>query len=286
MFASICRTNDGSHSIGSTDAAVICTTGARDTITSALLIVLGKRVCLDVAQVVRWKTTSTSKVEPCVCYAASFSVKFVRYGFYGDVITESEKYRSYKAEVVYLEVESEKYSSTPDGGRMFGNVWSLNPKNSERIICRANCNVCNTKPVYSSTRSPPATPYMSQQGTRWLKSKGRFLSVLAALMSNRNERAPDGLVADAHLSDGFLHLLLIKDCPHALYLWHLMQLARKGGNPLNFDSVEHYETTAFTFTSFGHEGVWNLDGELFPAQKLPVQVFRGLVCLFASGPEV
>lgn len=49
------------------------TTGARDPITSALHIVLGKSVCLDIAQVVRWRTTSTSKVEPCVRYAASFA---------------------------------------------------------------------------------------------------------------------------------------------------------------------------------------------------------------------
>ncbi|PPS07477.1 hypothetical protein GOBAR_AA13177 [Gossypium barbadense] len=311
------RTNDGSHiedqienplpnqrlrlgiiPAGSTDAIVICTTGARDPITSALHIVLGKKLCLDVAQVVRWKTTSTSKIEPRVRYAASFA----GYGFYGDVITESEKYRwmgpkrydyagtkvflkhrSYEAEVGYLEVESEKDSSILDGSRMFSRVRSLKRKKSERIICRANCDVCNTKPVYSSTRIPPA---ISSPEARWLKSKGRFLSVGAAIMSNRNERAPDGLVADAHLSDGFLHLLLIKDCPHALYLWHLTQLARKGGNPLNFDFVEHHKTPAFTFTSIGKESIWNLDGELFQAHKLSAQVFRGLICLFASGPEV
>lgn len=46
------------------------------------------------------------------------------------------------------------------------------------------------------------------------------------------------------------------------------------------------QTTAFTFTSFGSESVWNLDGELFQAHQLSAQVFRGLVSLFASGPEV
>lgn len=53
--------------------ALFCSsTGTRDPVTSALHIVLGKRVCLDIAQVVRWKTTSTSKDAPCVRYAASF----------------------------------------------------------------------------------------------------------------------------------------------------------------------------------------------------------------------
>lgn len=62
-------------------------------------------------------------------------------------------------------------------------------------------------------------PYSRLGEKRWLKSKGRYLSVGAAIISCRNERAPDGLVADAHLSDGLLHLVLIRDCPHAFYLW-------------------------------------------------------------------
>ncbi|CAK9135127.1 unnamed protein product [Ilex paraguariensis] len=288
---------------GSTDAIVICTTGTRDPITSALYIVLGKRMCLDLAQVVRWKTTSTSKdeLEPCVRYAASFA----GYGFYGDVITESEKYRwmgpkrydyagtkvflrhrAYEAEVAYLEVTSEKTNLTPEIGPRASRtkaMWGL-PKKSERVACRAKCNVCNTKPIHMSARLP--TALADSQETQWLRSKGRFLSIGAAVISCRNERAPDGLVADAHLSDGFLHLILIRDCPHAFYLWHLMQLAKKGGNPLDFEFVEHHKTTAFTFTSFGKESVWNVDGELFQAHKLSAQVFRGLVSLFASGPEV
>ncbi|KAL3652720.1 hypothetical protein CASFOL_002401 [Castilleja foliolosa] len=58
---------------GSTDAIVICTTGARDPVTSALHVILGKRVDLDIAQVVRWKETHASNEEPCVRYAASFA---------------------------------------------------------------------------------------------------------------------------------------------------------------------------------------------------------------------
>ncbi|XP_059624924.1 ceramide kinase isoform X2 [Cornus florida] len=288
---------------GSTDAIVICTTGTRDPMTSALHIILGKRVCLDIAQVVRWKTTSTSKVEPCVRYAASFA----GYGFYGDVITESERYRwmgpkrydyagtkvfmkhrSYEAEIAYVELKSEKTNSIPERGprnsRIQG-LWGLS-KRSDRVTCRVKCNVCATKKIPALAEHPYPTPYLHPEESRWLRSRGRFLSVGAAVISCRNERAPDGLVADAHLSDGFLHLILIKDCPRVFYLWHLTQLARKGGNPLNFEFVEHHKTVAFTFTSFGKESVWNLDGELFPAHQLSAQVFRGLVSLFASGPEV
>ncbi|XP_034916245.1 ceramide kinase isoform X2 [Populus alba] len=287
---------------GSTDAIVMCTTGTRDPITSALNIVLGKKVCLDIAQVVRWKTTTASDIEPYVRYAASFA----GYGFYGDVIAESEKYRwmgpkrydyagtkvflrhsSYEAEVAFIETESEKTNPTVEKVHLFSGLRKRQgPKKSERVVCRTNCGVCNTKSDYMSKRSPCSTPYSSSGETRWLRSRGKFLSVGAAIISNRNERAPDGLVADAHLSDGFLHLLMIRDCPHASYLWHLTQLAKRGGQPLNFEFVEHHKTPAFTFTSFGKQSVWNLDGELFQAHQLSAQVFRGLVSLFASGPEV
>ncbi|XAR66106.1 Ceramide kinase [Bertholletia excelsa] len=283
---------------GSTDAIVICTTGARDPITSALHIVLGKRVCLDIAQVVRWKSTSTSKYEPCVRYAATFA----GYGFYGDVIAESEKYRwmgpsrydyagtmvflrhwSYEAEISYLEVKSDKTSSEDTQSDKSRAPWRW-PRKSERTSCRAKCDICNTNPKCTLPSCP--LPIQNLEDSKWLKTKGRFLSVGAAVISCRNEKAPDGLVADAHLADGFLHLILIKDCPHALYLWHLTQLARKGGNPLDFEFVEHHKTPAFTFISSGKESVWNVDGELFQAHQLSAQVFRGLVSLFASGPEV
>ncbi|KAK6936852.1 Diacylglycerol kinase, catalytic domain [Dillenia turbinata] len=230
---------------GSTDAIVI-TTGARDPVTSALHIVLGKRVSLDIAQVIRWKKTALSKVEPFIRYAASFA----GYGFYGDVITESEKYRwmgpvrydyagtkvflrhrSYEAEVTYLEVKPEVRNSDQE------NAILDSQKKSERLVCKANCSICNTRPDSASTRGVASPNSLFSDKSRWLRSKGRFLSIGAAIISCRNEKAPDGL------------------------------------------------TPAFTFTSYGDESVWNVDGEMLRAHQLSAQVFRGLISLFATGPD-
>lgn len=49
------------------------TTGERDPVTSALLIILGRRMSLDIAQVVRWKSSPSAEILPTVCYAASFA---------------------------------------------------------------------------------------------------------------------------------------------------------------------------------------------------------------------
>lgn len=195
------------------------------------------------------------------------------------------RHRSYEAEVAYLEVKSEETISAPEKSPLARETNGSSSK-SEKVVCRVNCNICNTMSGNASPRCPDMSNSSQLDDSKWLRSKGRFLSIGAAVISCRNERAADGLVVDAHLSDGFLHLILIKDCPHAYYLWHLTELARKGGNPLKFDFVEHHKTSAFTFTSSGSESVWNLDGELFQAHKLSAQVFRGLVSLFASGPEI
>ncbi|KAJ3680586.1 hypothetical protein LUZ60_016864 [Juncus effusus] len=258
---------------GSTDAIVLSTTGVRDPVTSAMHIILGNRIPLDIARVVRWKTSISSVMNsPTIHYAASF----LGYGFYGDVIKESEKYRwmgpsrydfagtkvflqhkSYEVEVNYIETKTDSSSES----------------SRSKQICRTNCSVCNNQ---SDDRSD----------IKWKRIKGKCISVGGAVISCRNERAPDGLVSDAHLSDGLLDLIFIQDCPPPHYLWHLTQLTRKGSDPLNYSFIEHHKTPQFTFISQHDKGLWNLDGEMFKACQVSVQACRGLVNLFASGPEV
>ncbi|XP_074580254.1 ceramide kinase-like [Curcuma longa] len=275
---------------GSTDSIVVSTTGTRDPVTSALQIILGKRISLDIAQVVRWKTSPSSKEVPSVHYAASFA----GYGFYGDVIKGSEgyrwmgpkrydyagtmaflKHRSYEAEIKFLKTEEDVVNKN---GIQTSDRFHENLK---KVVCQANCNICND----TNDSADVDLSNISSQDSRWLQYRGRFLSVGAAVISCRNERAPEGLVAEAHLADGFLHLILIKDCSRPFYLWHLLKLQR-GSNPFDFKFVEHHKTPAFTFASSHNESVWNVDGEILQACQVSVRVCRGLINLFASGPEV
>lgn len=118
-------------------------------------------------------------------------------------------FRSYEAEVAYLNASTEVPSRS--GARVavgIQNIWRKS-RQSNKTICRANCPTCSKD-----------SKLINYADNRWCRSKGRYLSVGAAIISCRNGRAPDGLVSDAHLADGFLDLVLIKDCPRAHYLWY------------------------------------------------------------------
>ncbi|CAI5961305.1 unnamed protein product [Closterium sp. NIES-64] len=120
----------------------------------------------------------------------------------------------------------------------------------------------------------------------WRTVRGRFHSVGGAVISCRNDKAPDGVAAHAHLADGNLNLIMIRECSRAEYLQQLLCLAIKGADPLDFHFVQHHKTPAFTFKAMGEQGFWNVDGELVEASELSAQVFRGMVDMFGSGPDV
>lgn len=310
---------------GSTDTIVMSTTGSRDHVTAALHIVLGDRMPLDIVRITGWKEsrhplkdekrTGPKDETPTVRYAASFC----GYGFYGDVARESEhfrwmgparydyagfmtylRHRKYEAEVSFLEMPKDFASRLessvlhgPWPGGAGGKRVHHKKHTPDRVICRVGCSTCAAGRDLSylseisdnEEREEEEKNGGSFEGPRWTTIKGNFHSVGAAVMSCRNEKAPDGVAAHAHLADGRLHLILIRECSRAEYLLQLLRLTRKGADPLDFKFVEFHQTPAFTFVSHGSESVWNVDGELFPAHQLSAQVFRGLVDLFARGPE-
>lgn len=119
----------------------------------------------------------------------------------------------------------------------------------------------------------------------WRTVRGCFHSVGGAVISCRNDKAPDGIAAHAHLADGHLNLIMVHECSRPEYLQQLLSLAWKGADPFDYSFVEHHKTPAFTFKALGECGYWNVDGELVEAKELSAQVFRGLVDVFATGPE-
>lgn len=131
-------------------------------------------------------------------------------------------FRSYEAKIAFLESPNmNSLTESTEGDVTGAQPLRFRQNRPHKIICRANCFVCKEASTsgQNSEDEIADSSRTIRDNPKWVWSEGRFLSVGAAVISCRNERAPDGLVADAHLSDGFLHLLLIRDCPLPLYLW-------------------------------------------------------------------
>ncbi|CAI6010073.1 unnamed protein product [Closterium sp. NIES-65] len=216
------------------------------------------------------------------------------YGFYGDVIRRSEglrwmgparydyaglmtylHHRSYDAEVSYFDVHPSA-GPAPRPAIQASPVQRAGLEASPSTAAESDASAVQAAATLGESPSQGVlAPLCWQQHHHWK----RGLDVLS------NDKAPDGFAAQAHLADGNLHLILIRKCSRPEYLHQLTRLARKGADPFAFEFVETYKTPAFMFTSHGKQSTWNVDGELVVASQLSAQVFRGLVDIFASGPE-
>jgi len=92
-----------------------------------------------------------------------------------------------------------------------------------QIVCLANCAVCAGGFDFSHVLNCESDTEGSQQAVgmpapTWKTCHAKFHSIGAAVMSCRNEKAPEGVAAHAHLADGLLHLILIRECSRPDYL--------------------------------------------------------------------
>jgi len=285
---------------GSTDTIVFCTSGINDPVTSALHIIVGDQLSLDVCSV--WHDGKFLK----------YSVSLMGYGFFGDVIRNSEQLRwlgprrydlagfrsfmenrSYNGEVNYLPV-------------------AINPL--QRQICTAGCERCAEK-----NTTPSSDP------ESWKTARGQFISIIGANITCRCAKSLDGISPNAHLGDGLFDLILIRKTSRLQYLRHMIRVANRG-DPFGFDFINVIRVKEFKFrplpsstdpadnlksedasssdcdvdslalndvlrspessTRRAIEGVWNIDGELVDKSNLHVKNHRKLIKIFARGIEV
>lgn len=103
--------------------------------------------------------------------------------------------------------------------------------------------------------------------TGWKSVPGPFHVVAGAVISCRNEAAPNGIAPRAHLSDGCVDLLAVRACSRPSYLHHLLRLNNPSlGDHTDLSFVTNVKARAFRFTpareTFSGESRWNVDGEL------------------------
>ncbi|CAN9516147.1 unnamed protein product [Ophioblennius macclurei] len=239
-----CPLHIGIIPAGSTDCVCYATVGVVDPVTSALHIIIGDSQPLDV----------------CSVHHASalvrYSVSLVGYGFYGDVLAESEKHRwmgplryDYSGTVVYLSNRS--YAGVVE--YVPADPLFSSPRDKTR--CLSGCSVCSrsTERLFpqSSDSGSLYSSHFSQLSSdsegEWVSVEGRFRCVSLTCMSSSCSRSPLGLSPSAHLADGTGDLILVWDT-HPLAFLKFLHRHTSTQDQFDLPFVEVHRVKAVRFS--------------------------------------
>ncbi|KAJ1094841.1 hypothetical protein NDU88_000025 [Pleurodeles waltl] len=288
---------------GSTDCICFATVGINDPMTSALHIIIGDSQPLDVCAVHHQNRL------------AKYSVSLTGYGFYGDVLRESDQHRwmgpfRYNYAGLKTVLSNRCYAGTVEF-QAAEHVES-NPRDQSR--CRTGCLVCSESSGRLKEDCEEAEAKANQTHPRqnpnsdWQRAEGSFIAVNLTAISSACPKSPDGLSPTAHLADGTADLILVKKCSMFQFLRHLSRHTnQKDQFDLPFVDVYRVKTLRFmprrqesdveggvgSKKSFFArlcgtsctQSCWNCDGEVLPYEDISVRVHCQLVNLFARGIE-
>ncbi|XP_034372028.1 ceramide kinase [Arvicanthis niloticus] len=290
---------------GSTDCVCYSTVGINDAETSALHIIVGDSLAIDVSSVHHNSTL------------LRYSVSLLGYGFYGDLIKDSEKKRwmglvRYDFSGLKTFLSHQYYEGTVSFLPAQHTVGSPRDKKP----CRAGCFVCRQSKQQLEEEQKKALYGLenTEEVEEWKVACGKFLAINATNMSCACPRSPGGLSPYAHLGDGSSDLILIRKCSRFNFLRFLIRHTNQE-DQFDFTFVEVYRVKKFHFTSkhvededndlkdlekqkFGQickdnppcacsasRSSWNCDGEILHSPAIEVRVHCQLVRLFARGIE-
>lgn len=170
-------------------------------------------------------------------------------------------------------------------------------------VCVQGCTHCPSDPAQAHTITPPPTnPMISAkmlnlmspqalQAGGWQKVEGNFISINVVAMACKTPATLNGMSPHAHISDGCLDLILVRDCAYPKYLAHLLCLANNKADHLDFDFVEVHKVHEVVFDvpehakdSPGIQSTWAADGELVTQGEVHLQALQNLIHVFACRP--
>ncbi|KAM7243587.1 hypothetical protein CapIbe_004196 [Capra ibex] len=291
---------------GSTDCVCYSTVGTNDAETSALHIIVGDSLSMDVSAVHHNSTL------------LRYSVSLLGYGFYGDIIRDSEKKRWMGlARYDFSGLKTFFSHHCYEGTVSFLPAQHTVGSPRDRKPCRAGCPVCRESRQQLEEEQQRARYSLdgTEEVEEWKVRCGQFLAINAANMSCACPRSPQGLSPAAHLGDGSSDLILIRKCSRFNFLRFLVRHTNQG-DQFDFTFVEVYRVKKFQFVSKPAEdedssvlgrgkkrlgqlcsehptscccrassSSWNCDGEVLSSPAIEVRVHCQLVRLFARGIE-
>ncbi|XP_041834006.1 ceramide kinase [Melanotaenia boesemani] len=302
-----CSLRIGIIPAGSTDCICFATVGTNDPVTSALHIIVGDSQPMDVCSVHHNDIF------------LKYSVSLLGYGFYGDVLTDSERNRwfgpaRYDLSGVKTFLSHNHYEGTVSFLPTEDNIG--HPR--DMLQCRSGCHICQhkrSKKKHSETSAEKEKPG-EDSSSGWNVIHGKFIAINAASMSCACPRSPKGLSPSAHLADGTTDLILVRKCSRLDFFRHLLRHTNKE-DQFDHTFVEVHRVRKFSFQPMQREhfsqedlsefpvktgfspicsaqtscsyrtahSSWNCDGEILRQAAIQVSVQCQLIRLFARGIE-
>ncbi|XP_015426217.1 PREDICTED: ceramide kinase [Myotis davidii] len=222
---------------GSTDCVCYSTVGINDAKTSALHIIVGDSLPMDVSSVHHHGAL------------LRYSVSLLGYGFYGDIVKDSEKKRwmgliRYDFSGLKTFLSHHCYEGTVSFLPAQHTVGS--PRDGKP--CRAGCFVCRQSKQQLEEEQKWSLYGLEglEEVEEWKVICGKFLAINAANMSCACPRSPRGLSPAAHLGDGSSDLILIRKCSWFNFLRFLVRHTNQD-DQFDFTFVEVYRIKKFQF---------------------------------------
>ncbi|CAB1323499.1 unnamed protein product, partial [Coregonus sp. 'balchen'] len=236
-----CTLRIGIIPAGSTDCICYATVGINDPVTSALHIIVGDAQPMDVCSVHHNNTF------------LRYSVSLLGYGFYGDVLADSERKRWMgPARYDFSGFKTFLTHHYYEGTVSFLPATDILGTPRDKTRCRAGCFICQHNGQLYSEDAPeicktdPDVSDSEYEGG-WRVIRGKFLAINAASMSCACPRSPKGLSPAAHLADGTTDLILVRKCSRFNFLRHLLRHTSKY-DQFDMTFVEVHRVRRFHFT--------------------------------------
>ncbi|XP_025911356.1 ceramide kinase isoform X7 [Apteryx rowi] len=244
-----------------------------------------------------------------------YTVSLLGYGFYGDILKDSEKKRwmgpmryDYSGFKTFLSHHC--YEGTISFQPAKHTLGSPRDKDS----CRTGCHICRQSEQQLAEQRKKCGLKHEEDEEEWKVIKGKFLAINVVNMSCACPRSPKGLSPAAHLADGSADLILVRKCSRFDFLRYLVRHTNQD-DQFDFSFVDVYRVKSFQFTSkllednesdvtdigkkhFGRfcrdhpacccsiaNSTWNCDGETLDSSAIEVRVHCQLMKLFARGIE-
>lgn len=221
---------------GSTDANSFGLIGTNDVITATLNIILSNQVKIDVCSIHSIQEDRLLR----------FVSTFVAYGYFGDVIRESEKLRwlgpsRYDVTGLNNLIKNRNYRGSVN---ILSSIRDGSPTDSER--CHSNCARCKANRI---SQQSDVLDQTDGHQLRLLEKRGPFIGVNAAVTACRCPQTKKGFSPSNHLANGCVDLILVRPCSRLQYVQYLLRTGWTKKSAFDLKYVEAYRCRQFEFVT-------------------------------------